>query len=421
MNFQKIFICIFFFSFYFNSCVSKKSGPTEINYSFKKVSWDKELIKETKLNQQSLVEALEHNLNWVENRKTNDVFNLKDLQFNKEDYIYACKKLLNDLKENKQILTSLNNYFNLYKLNLEDNKQVLFTGYYIPLTLANKERSQEYQIPVYTVPNDLITIYLEDFNPAYKGKIIRGRVNDQRLVPYWTREQIVNGQKLNKQGLEISWVKDKIDLFFIEIQGSGILVYPDGSQKYIQYASQNGREYKPIGAKLIKENVLEKKNVSMQTIRNWLAQNPKDQDRILNYNSSFVFFSLQDDGPFGNIQVKLTGERSLAADQRIFPAGTLTLANFEKPNAKDKNTIENFSQLAFVQDTGGAIKGPNRIDVFWGKGKNAGEIAGETKQNGDLYILVPKKDLKKTNEGAETQNLSNHSSDPKLTASCLAK
>ncbi|WP_397601318.1 MltA domain-containing protein [Silvanigrella sp.] len=133
----------------------------------------------------------------------------------------------------------------------------------------------------------------------------------------------------------------------------------------------------------------------MQAIRAWLNQNPKEVQRVLNYNKSFVFFNLENEGPFGNINVKLVGGRSIAADQRVLPAGTLTLLDFPMPNLPNeplnnlsKNTA--FSQLAFVQDTGGAIKGPGRVDVFWGEGDDAGEIAGVTKQSGSLYILVPK-------------------------------
>ena len=381
------------------SCKTVDKKKISESYDFKKVSWNSLLISEDPLKMDTLRNSIESNLKWLARKKEDSIFKLKDISFSTKDFICTSNNLMNDIKNNYEIKSSLEKYFDLYKIEIDNNKKVLFTGYYIPYALASENKTSQFKVPVYKTPADLITVNLEDFNPDYKGKVIRGRLDKNRLVPYWSREEITDGKKLVNKGLEIAWVKNKTDLFFIEIQGSGLLSYPDGKKKFIHYAGQNGREYKAIGSLLLNEGSLQKTDVSMQTIRAWLENHPKEEQRVLNYNKSFVFFNLENDGPFGNINVKLTPERSIAADQRVFPAGTLTLLNFEMPelptlnkslSKNSENKKEIFSQLAFVQDTGGAIKGPGRVDVFWGEGKKPGEIAGVTKQYGTLYVLVPK-------------------------------
>lgn len=386
---SNIFIC---------SCKTVDKRKKLDSYSFEKISWNSLSISENSETMNTLKASIEYNLKWLNQKKSDSIFKLQNISFTTKDFICTSNYLINDIKNNQEIKSLLEKYFDLYKIKIENNKQVLYTGYYIPYVEASETKNSQFKVPIYKVPEDLITVNLEDFNPDFKGKIIRGRLDKNRLVPYWSREEIVDGKKLNQKKLEIAWVKNKTDLFFIEIQGSGLLNYPDGTKKFIHYAAQNGREYKSIGTLLLNEGSLQKDDISMQTIRTWLEKHPKEEQRILNYNKSFVFFNLEHDGPFGNINVKLTPERSIAADQRVFPAGTLTLLNFEIPEVSKnnkkvfvkENNKEMFSQLAFVQDTGGAIKGPTRVDVFWGEGIRAGEIAGVTKQLGELYVLVPK-------------------------------
>ncbi|APJ02677.1 murein transglycosylase A [Silvanigrella aquatica] len=381
------------------SCNTSEKIKTSQNYLFEKASWQEVSINEKMEKKEFFKKALQLNLNWLNRKKENSIFKLKDISFTTKDYICSSSLLINELDQSSNIKFAIKKYFDLYKIKIDNDKKVLYTGYYIPYAEASTVKTSQYNIPVYKTPHDIVTVNLEDFNPDLKGKFIRGRVDKNKLVPYWSREDIADKKKLSNKELEIAWVKNKSDLFFIEIQGSGLLIYPDGNKKFIHYSGQNGREYKAIGSLLLKEGSLTKENVSMQAIRDWLEKNPQEEQRVLNFNKSFVFFNLEDDGPYGNINVKLTAERSIAADQRVLPAGTLTLLNFEMPDVSKinrdsviKNEIQNtpFSQFSFVQDTGGAIKGPGRIDVFWGEGTRAGDIAGITKQEGNLYILAPK-------------------------------
>lgn len=399
---MKIYLFVFFIlisNVFIYSCktVDKKKGFE--SYSFEKVSWNSLSDFENSKKIDTLKTSIETNIKWLARKKDDSVFKLNNVTFTVKNFICTINHLILDINNNQNIKNSLEKYFDLYKMEIENNKQVLFTGYYIPYAEASEIKTSQFNVPVYKTPGDLVTVNLEDFNPDYKGKVIRGRLDKNRLVPFWSREEITDGKKLNQKSLEIAWVKNKTDLFFIEIQGSGLLNYPDGTKKFIHYAGQNGREYKAIGSLLLNEGKLQKENISMQSIRAWLKNNPKEEQRVLNYNKSFIFFNLENEGPFGNINVKLTPERSIAADQRVLPAGTLTLLDFEMPivPSDEKNQVKNlenkkekFSQLAFVHDTGGAIKGPGRVDVFWGEGQISGEIAGVTKQFGSLYVLVPK-------------------------------
>ncbi|WGL58625.1 MltA domain-containing protein [Pigmentibacter sp. JX0631] len=389
----KYFFVLFCVSIFFLlACKTTEIKKEEKNYSFVKINWDNVTLLEERSKYENFLLAIDSNLKWLSRKKNDSNFNYGNIAFKTSDYICTINYFQEELKEKNSLEVSLvKKYFDIYKVKNKDNYNVLYTGYYIPYANASEVKTNKFNVPVYKTPADLVSVHLEDFYPDLKGKIIRGRINKNRLFPYWSREEIMEKKKLQNKELEIAWVNNKTDLFFIEIQGSGLLTFSDGSKKYIHYAQQNGREYKPIGSLLVKEGALTKENVSMQAIKKWLKDNPKEEQRILNFNKSYVFFNLENEGPYGNISVKLVSERSIAADQRYFPAGSLMLLDFPYPSTNSKKeTNEKFSQLAFVHDTGGAIKGPGRIDVFWGEGEDAGEIAGKTKQNGEIYLLVPK-------------------------------
>ncbi len=394
-----LLLLIFILNIFIYSCKTVDKRKKYENFTFEKASWSSLSISEQFEKMDALKTSIESNLKWLARKKEDSVFKFKNISFTTKDFICSSNELMSNIKNNYEIKSLLEKYFDLYKIEIDNRKKVIFTGYYIPYAEASETKNSQFKVPVYKAPEDLITVNLGDFNSDFKGKVIRGRIKKNRLIPYWSREEITNGKKLNHKGLEIAWVKNKTDLFFIEIQGSGLLTYSDGTKKFIHYSGQNGREYNAIGSLLLNEGLLQKNDISMQSIRSWLELHPEEEARVLNFNKSFVFFNLEKEGPFGNINVKLTPERSIAADQRIFPAGTLTLLNFEMPIvpainksllANQENKKEIFSQLSFVQDTGGAIKGPGRIDVYWGEGKEAGEIAGVTNQEGSLFILVPK-------------------------------
>ena len=289
----------------------------------------------------------------------------------------------------EQLADWVDTHFDVLESAGDEEGDVLVTGYYEPLIEGSRESSPEYPVPVYGVPDDLVQASLGDFRSKWDGERIAGRIEEGRMVPYWTRARIRGDSVLAGRGLEIAWVRDPVDLFFVEVQGSGAIRLPDGEELRIGYAASNGRPYRSIGRLLIDEGKIPEEDISMQSIRRFLAEHPGEIRRVLNHNESFVFFRPLDTPPLGVLGVPVTPERSIATDQRIFPPGALAFLETTRP-AVDTSSAEPLRRWVLNQDTGGAIRGPGRVDFFWGRGEEAAEMAGRMKQGGRLFFLVPK-------------------------------
>jgi len=271
--------------------------------------------------------------------------------------------------------------------------RVVYTGYYEPEVRGSLTRTEECAQPLYALPDDLITVDLGQFRDDYRGRTLQGRLAGRRLVPYLDRGDIDEGA-LTGRGLEVAWLRDPVDAFFLHIEGSGRLVLPDGSTRHINYAGANGHPYRSIGKILLDTGEIDPESMSMQEIKTWLRNHPQRARELLAANPSYVFFSLADDGPYGNIGVPLTPERSIATDAAIFPKGALAYITTQQPVvAADGETITGWRPLgrfALNQDTGGAIRGPGRVDLFWGAGDRAATAAGHLRHEGRLYWLLLK-------------------------------
>ncbi|MGV3769547.1 MAG: murein transglycosylase A [Sphingobium phenoxybenzoativorans] len=254
----------------------------------------------------------------------------------------------------------------------------LVTGYFEPEILGSRDRRSGYDVAIYARPRELIDVNLGQFSDALKGKTIRGKVQGTNFVPFDERSEIVGGS-LTGRGLEIAWAKDPVEFFFLQVQGSGRLRLPDGSVMRIGYDGQNGRDYTGIG-KLMKDRGLIQAG-SMQDIMAWIRANPVEGAAIMNENKSFVFFKeLTGAGPLGALGVPVTGEATVAADPKYVPLGAPVLLSMDRaePNG-----------IWIAQDTGGAIKGANRFDTFWGAGSRARSIAGGMSARGSVLLLLP--------------------------------
>ena len=284
--------------------------------------------------------------------------------------------------------------FWVYKSVGRDRKgEVLFTGYYEPVLRASSVYSPDFPFPIYKKPNDWVTVDLKAFDPDFTKNRLVGRLTNQTVVPYFSRKEIDTKGALLKKGYEILWVSDQIDLFFLQIQGSGKVVYDDGSIKHLNYACSNGRAYRSIGKLLIDEGKIPKEEMSLQKIRSYLRSHPEDIERILNYNESYVFFRFVEDGPLGAMGFPVTAGRSIATDLRLFPKAAPAFIETEKPLMDDNGLIERwqtFGRFVLNQDTGGAIRGPGRVDIYWGSGPYAELAAGHMKQTGTLFFFVHK-------------------------------
>ena len=271
-----------------------------------------------------------------------------------------------------------------------EDRTGLFTGYYEPTLHGSRRRHGPYRIPLYARPPELVEVDLGAFREDLEGRRIAGRLKDGRLVPFADREAIVGGA-LAGRGLEVLWVDDPVDAFFLEIQGSGRVRLEDGGEVRIGYASQNGHPYYAIGRELVEMEALSREEVSLQTIRAWLAENPERAAEVMATNASYVFFrTLGSDGPYGAQGVVLTPGRSLAVDRAVHALGVPVWLAASRPAVDPEATDVPLRRLMVAQDTGGAIRGPVRGDVFWGPGDEAEQIAGRMRHEGRMWLLLPR-------------------------------
>ncbi len=280
-----------------------------------------------------------------------------------------------------------------------DRGAAFFTGYFEPVLPGSLARSERFRAPLYAVPADLVTLDLAPYAdsglvPAeLRGKSLRGKLQGRKLVPYDDRDRISFDGALAGRAEPIAWVADEVELFFLQIQGSGLIRLEDGSLLRVNYADQNGHPYRAIG-KLLRDRI-PPEQMSLQALKAYLREHPEQVREILDYNPSYTFFRRVEEGPLGNIQVPLTPGRSLAMDARLAPKGGIawietTLPAAATPGAPAPVPVRRFG---VVQDTGGAITGHGRVDIFWGTGEPAEKIAGPFKQPGRVFLLVARKEF----------------------------
>ena len=344
----------------------------------------------------SLEEALQQNLQYLRRLSPKFIFDYGSDQYTAEQVIKSQEffiNLLSNHRDREELNRRIKKEFFVYKASGRANRRVLFTGYFEPRFEGRLSRDETFKYPIYSKPDDLIKIDLSPFREEFKGKSIVARVEGKRVLPYFTRQQIALGKALENQKLEIAWLKDPVDVTFLHIQGSGSLTLGDNRTLQVGYAEKNGHPYRSIGAYLIEKGFLTKEETSMQSIRKFLSEHPEMVEEVLNHNPSFVFFRVLEGSALGSLNVPITPGRSIALDSRLFPPGSLAFISSQKPVIDAKGDItkwETLTRFALNQDTGGAIRGAGRADLFWGSGPYAEIAAGHMKHEGDLYILIKK-------------------------------
>lgn len=290
--------------------------------------------------------------------------------------------------DNTALHTFFEEGFTPYQVfNPDGSSQGLITGYYEPKLYGSRVKTARFRYPLYAAPDDLLVIDLSEVYPQLKDLRLRGRLQGNRVVPYYNRSEIDNG-KAPLRGRELFWVDNAVDLFFLQIQGSGRIELPDGSLMKVGYAEQNGHPYNSIGKKLVQMGVFTIEESSMQNIKLWAEKHPDKLASLLEQNPSYVFFRElppELSAPLGALGVPLTNEYSMAVDARTIPLGAPVFLSTTYPN-----TTVPLNRLMLAQDTGGAIKGAVRGDFFWGFGEQAGAQAGRMKQTGQMWVLFPK-------------------------------
>jgi membrane-bound lytic murein transglycosylase A len=349
------------------------------------------------MDRDSLIQSVKRNLEYLDRVPPETVFH-----YGSDDF--ACQQvresqevfldlLTKGLDEN-QLTREIKKKFRVYRASgRRGNGRVLFTGYYEPIYEGRLTRNEVFKYPLYSLPNDLIRIDLSPFGERFKGETIVARIEGKKVQPYFTRSQIEGGQVLGGKGLEIAWLKDPLDVAFLHIQGSGRVRLPDGNDFLVHYQASNGRPFQSIGRYMIEKGFLPREGMSMQAIRKYLTEHPEIRDEVLNQNPSYIFFRHVENGPWGSLGVLLTPGRSIALDPKFFPKGALGFISSRKPLVNDEGEIKGwvkFSRFVAHQDSGGAIKGAGRVDIFWGSGPDAELTAGHLQHEGELYLLVKK-------------------------------
>ena len=343
--------------------------------------------------------AVNQSVRYYRRVRPEKVFRYGELEYTARE-MEASARLFLDIVENlegEERRRSMREKFHFFE-SRNDSGAAFFTGYYEPLLQGSLEWSEKYRAPLYAVPADLLTIDLSPWIETgllpedLENKKLRGRASGRGVVPYDDREQIYYGESLEKRAEVLAWVTDHVELAFLQIQGSGVIRLEDGSSLRVNYADQNGHPYRAIGRLLL--DSIPREEMSLQRIRGYLRSHPDEIREILNYNPSYTFFRLVEEGPLGNIEVPLTPGRSVAMDHRLVPRGGLVYFETSYPPGSLPGIAEAvpFGRFGVVQDTGGAIRGHGRVDVFWGSGREAEMIAGPMKEEGRVFLLAARKE-----------------------------
>jgi len=299
----------------------------------------------------------------------------------------------------RQVCTSINNLsgdpatardfieanFTPYAVVSGASAEGLFTGYFEPIVRASEQTSGAYSVPIHGLPSDHVTVRLKDFDPALAGRSLVGKVEGGRLRPYPDRAAIA-GAAGGAAETVLYWADDPLDVFILQVQGSGIVELPDGRRQRIAFAGHNGHDYVSIGRWLIEQNELRDGGAAWQDIRTWMEQNPQRAADLLARNRRYIFFrKIDGDGAQGAAGVQLTPGYSIAVDPEFLPLNVPLWLDTVHPGPGDRR----LRRLVLAQDVGNAIRGPVRGDLFWGVGPEALELAGRMKSPGTYYLLLP--------------------------------
>jgi len=311
--------------------------------------------------------------------------------------LQAFQKLLQKHLPQEEFNKKISEEFLLYRVGKGKNKKVLFTGYYRPVIAASQNPSPRYRFPIYRMPaKNFQTVRRQSGIQLVGSNRGVSKVRKTLLEKNWknlTREEIDIEGALNNQGLEVAWLENELERYFLHIQGSGVLKFPDGTLQGVRYQGSNNYSYNSIGKQMLRDGVITTSEGSMQGIKKYFAKNPHNITKYLNHNKRYIFFEFSDEGAIGSGGGELVGGRSIATDKSIYPAGGLVFVKIRQPILDKNNKIESWkpiSRFVIDQDTGSAIRGKARADLYFGTGRKAGTKAGHYYEKGEAYYLLKK-------------------------------
>ena len=347
------------------------------------------------LDRASLQLALQRSLNYVQRLPLNRRLPLGERHISVAELretLETFQRLLDQTPSLEVLNTVLHEQFDLISAEGRHGRgDVLFTGYYEPILPGSLVPTKTFTHPLYKPPPDLIHIDLARFRPEWRGETLVAQYQNGQITPYFTRREIDGEAKLQGRGLELVWLPDVVDAFFLHIQGSGHIRLPNGQDMRVHFAASNGHPYQSIGKLMLDEGRISPHAMSMQQLRQHLHTHPHDRDRILNHNPRYIFFRQVDEGPLGRLGFTLVPGRSIATDPTLFPAAGLAFIQTQQPVLNESLEVTGWrtlSRFAFNHDSGSAIKGPGRVDLYWGSGARAEAAAGRLKHEGSLFFLL---------------------------------
>ena len=366
----------------------EKSAPTFVKLPAATTTFSADDGDEDSLNQ-----AIVASLHYWQKQDSNRLVHVCGESYRPKDFLQSLQTLQELLKRlpSNQLMAAVSETFDFCQIqNGQGRRDILVTGYYQPRFMASRSRNPPFIYPVYRPPADLIQAQV--FAGAVTQEV--GRVEDGRLLPYWTRAEIEKNDLL--KGNELCYLADPIEVFILQVQGSGLVEFGNGEVQQLLFAGTNGREYRSIGRLLADEGRIPLAEITLPRIRQYLHEHLDERQRILHYNERYVFFRLVaqglGQGPVGSMGAVLTPGRSVALDQDRFPVGGLYFLMTERPVEKIESPVawQPLTRFVLHQDTGAAIKGSGRLDFFWGSGEYPERAAGLMKQPGTLYMLIKK-------------------------------
>ena len=311
--------------------------------------------------------------------------------------LQAFQKLLQKNLPQEEFNKKVSKEFLLYRVGKGKSKKMLFTGYYRPVIPASPIPTPRYRFPIYQMPEkDLQMVKKQSGIRLVGSKSGITKIRKIQSGKNWrslTREEIDIKGALDKHGLEVAWLENELERYFLHIQGSGVLEYPNGRRQGVRYQGSNKYSYNGIGKLMIRDGVITTSEGSMQGIKKYFAQNPQNISKYLNQNKRYIFFTLSDEGAIGSGGGELVGGRSIATDKSIYPAGGLVFIKVRQPVLDSNYKIKSWkpiSRFVIDQDTGSAIRGKARADLYFGTGKEAGAKAGRYHEKGEVYYLIKK-------------------------------
>jgi membrane-bound lytic murein transglycosylase A len=336
---------------------------------------------------ETLIRALKNQIRYYARLKKPAEYPFGETSISSETILLTLIRFLKILEENneKNFNQLIKDNFDLYQSTGQRGKGVItFTGYYLPLLDGSLKPDSVYRYPLYRLPDDL-TIKTDKLSGIKKAV----RIENGKEYTYYTRKEIDQEKVLAGKGYEVAYLKDPLECYLIHVQGSGTVILPDGKTLNLHFAGSNYLPYSSLREEMLKDGLLSPDNASMESISAYFNHRPQKLQRYLNRNKRYTFFNIVEGGIVGSLGVELVPERSIATDRQIFPSGALSYIVTSVPSTSTKKTVP-WSQFVLNQDEGGAIKGPHRIDIFWGAGSSAEYIAHHMNHPGELYFLVLK-------------------------------